>query len=294
MRVAAICDLNVERLHAAGDTFGVERRFTDYRRMLGEVDLDAVYVIMPPQYSLQIVLDCLDAGKHVLVEKPPATSARNLELMAAAAERNRRVTAVGFQRRYSLVARQVRDLILERGPVTLCIGEFHKNKLGSGSPAPGTSLLLDHIDHVIHAVDFVRYMCGGEPVETHIFRDSFFEKWPNAYHALVRFSTGAVACLSANCTSLPRFLRFEVHGKGICAQMEMPKSRFSARLWANGVAQPRILAGEGAARAGDTDADATLELHRSFVAGIQTRGGTLSSFRECVGTMRLVEALEGI
>ena len=175
-QLQAICDLNVERLNGAGDKFGVERRFTDYHHMLAEVDLDAVYIIMPPQYSLPIILDALNAGKHVLVEKPPAMNVRDMETMAEAAERNRRVTAVCFQRRVAPVAQEVRRLVLERGPITMCIGEFHKNMLASKGPSLGVSTLLDD---VIHAVDFVRYMCGGEATEVHAFRDAFFSERRN-------------------------------------------------------------------------------------------------------------------
>ena len=161
VKLQAICDLNEARLNDAGGRFGVERRYTDYHRMLEEVDLDALYVIMPPQYSLPIIVDCLNAGMHVLVEKPPAMSAGDMEIMVEAAERNKRVTAVCFQRRIAPVAQEVRRLILERGPVTMCIGEFHKNMLKSKGPSLGVSTLLDDL---IHAVDFVRYMCGGEPI----------------------------------------------------------------------------------------------------------------------------------
>ena len=50
-------------------------------------------------------MDCLNAGQHVLVEKPPANSLRELEAMTEAAERHNRVTAVGFQRRSVPAAR---------------------------------------------------------------------------------------------------------------------------------------------------------------------------------------------
>jgi len=294
LRLEAICDRDPERLELAGRRFEIGRRYADHRRMLDEADLDAVYVIMPPQFSLRIVLDCLEAGKHVLVEKPPATSAANLQTMADAARRNGRVTAVGFQRRYSPVAQEVRRRVAARGPVTMCLGEFHKYKLASNPPAPGASLLLDHIDHVIHAVDFVRYMCGGEPVETHILRDRFFADWTTCYSALIRFSSGAVGALLANCTSAGRVQRFEVHGKGIGAALEMPKGTgFVAKVWEGRSAPPQEVSGETLAGARETDATATRALHRSFLEAIETGGETPTSFEECLGTMRLVEALEG-
>jgi len=293
VRLEAVCDLNTERLAAAGEKFGVERRFTDYRHMLAETDLDAVYVIMPPHHSLQIVLDCLNAGKHVMVEKPPASSSKNLELMADAAERNKRVTAVGFQRRYSPIAQEIRRLVLERGPVTQCVGQFHKHLLGKSGPSEKMGGVSTLFEDVIHAVDFVRYMCGGEATEVHAFQDTVFVDWRNIYNGLVRFSTGAVGYVSGNRASGARILKFEVHGKGIYGEMEMPRTEFVGRVWADNAKQPRVITGQELIGAPEFDDDATLEVHRSFVKAIETGGETRTSFRECVGTMRLVEALEG-
>ena len=287
LQLQAICDLNTERLNAAGDRFGVERRFTNYHHMLAEVDLDAVYIIMPPQFSLQIIVDCLNAGKHVLVEKPPAMNVRDMETMVEAAARNHRVTAVCFQRRIAPVAQEVRRLILERGPITMCIGEFHKNMLKSKGPSLGVSTLLDD---VIHAVDFVRYMCGGEATEVHAFQDTFFTDWRNCYNGLIKFSTGAVGFVSGNRSSGARILRFEVHGRGIGAEIDMP---FSARVWA-AKGDPLVLTGaELMGSKNVQDYEGTLHIHREFAAAIAEGRPALTSFQECLGTMRLIEALEG-
>lgn len=67
----AVCDLDPERLAHAGDTYDIPRRYTDYHRMLDEVDCDVVYAVMQPYHVCQVAVDALDAGKHVMVEKPP-------------------------------------------------------------------------------------------------------------------------------------------------------------------------------------------------------------------------------
>ena len=287
VRLQAICDLNAERLNKAGDKFSIERRYTDYRRMLDEVELDALYIIMPAQYSLQLILDALNAGKHVLVEKPPAMNSADMETMATAAERNQRVTAVCFQRRIAPVAQEVRRMVLERGPITMCIGEFHKNNLDKDGPSLGVSTLLDDI---IHAVDFVRYMCGGEHTEVHAFQDMLFTDWRNSYNGLIRFSTGAVGFVSGNRASGARMLRFEVHGKGIGAEIDMPES---ARIWTS-KKDPLVITGAQLTNSdNEKDYEGTLHIHREFLDAIHEGRQALTNFRECVGTMRLVEALEG-
>ena len=291
VRLRAICELNEDRLKKAGDRYGVADRYTDHHKMLAEAGLDAVYVIMQPQFVVPIVLDCVAAGKHVLVEKPPANSIGELETMLAAAERHNRVTAVCFQRRYAPVAQEVRRLILERGPVTMCIGEFHKNMLNAKGPSLGVSTLLDDI---IHAADFVRYMCGGDAVETHAFQDRFFADWKNCYNGLVRFSSGAVGIISGNRSSGARVLRFEVHGRGIGAEIDMPNS---ARIWGVEGAEPgKPLVITGAQLVGsdeELEYEGTLHVHRDFVESIAAGRQPLTSFRDCLGTMRLIEAMEG-
>ncbi|MBI2938862.1 MAG: Gfo/Idh/MocA family oxidoreductase [Chloroflexi bacterium] len=287
-RIEAICDLDAARLAKTADKYGVERRYADYHRMLAEVDLDVVYVIMAPQHHVPIVLDCLNAGKHVLVEKPPAMSVRELETMIETAERNGCLTAVGFQRRYAPVAQEVRRLVLERGPITMCIGEFHKNMLGKKGPSLGVSTLLDDI---IHVADFVCYMCGGDPVEVHATQDRFFADWKNCYNGLVRFSSGAVGIVSGNRSSGARVLRAEVHGNGIAAYLDIPER---AVVWADNAKEPTVLTGaELVGSANEQDYEGTLSLHRHLLDCIKDGHQPLTSFQACLPAMRLVEQMEG-
>lgn len=287
-RIEAICDLDVQRLTTVADRYGVERRYIDYRTMLDEADLDAVYVIMPPQLLLPIVLDCLNARKHVMVEKPPAMRVHDLDTMIEAAERNARLTTVCFQRRFAPIAQEVRRMVLDRGPITMCVGEFHKNLLATKGPDHGVSTLHDDI---IHAVDFVRYMCGGESTEVYALQDRFFADWKNCYNALVRFSSGAVGIISGNRSSGGRVLRFEIHGRGIAGYIDMPER---AEVWVDNAAQPLILTGAQIVDSPNRqDYEGTLAVHRHFIDCIKNGRESLTSFQQCVGTMKLVEQMEG-
>lgn len=288
VELVAVCDLDETRLRRVTDEYGVGRHYTDYRRMLDEADPEAVCVIMAPRYHVPIALECLARGKHVLVEKPPAMSATQLGEMADAAEKNGCRTAVCFQRRQAPVAREVRRRVLERGPVTLCIGEFHKNLLGRPGPDLGFSTLHDD---VIHAVDFVRYQCGGEAVEVHAFQDRFFADWKNCYNALIRFSSGAVGIVSGNRSSGGRLLRFEMHGRAIAGYIDMPDR---ADVYADNAREPETMTGRDLVGGDDRHAwEGTLHVYRDFAEAIRTGREALASFRDCVGTMKLVEAMEG-
>ncbi|WP_454853077.1 Gfo/Idh/MocA family protein [Rhizobium binxianense] len=69
-RVAAICDLNEERLNAVGDEFGIEHRTTSFDGLLADESIDIIDICTPPGIHKEQVIAALAAGKHVVCEKP--------------------------------------------------------------------------------------------------------------------------------------------------------------------------------------------------------------------------------
>ena len=84
---AAMADLNADRLQPVIDEFSIPRAYSDYRELLDDEMVDAVYLGVPPDIRLGMVLDSLSAGKHVLVQKPHAVRAPEILEMEAAALR---------------------------------------------------------------------------------------------------------------------------------------------------------------------------------------------------------------
>ena len=80
--LVAITDIDETRLLSTANRYNVSGRYTNHRDMLDKEQLDAVYVVMPPQLLHDIVIDCLEAGKHVFVEKPPGTGTYQTEAFA--------------------------------------------------------------------------------------------------------------------------------------------------------------------------------------------------------------------
>ena len=83
--------------------------------MLQKEDLEAVLVAVPLWQHADVVVGCLDAGKHVLCEKMMAWDVAGCERMAQAAERNRRVLEIGYQRRYNGVYIAALEGIVNQG-----------------------------------------------------------------------------------------------------------------------------------------------------------------------------------
>lgn len=85
--VVAICDLDAERLDIAGDRFGISARYTDLGQMMEAEELDGVMVSTPHVAHTQPAITALQAGAHVLIEKPMATTAADGRAIAAAARK---------------------------------------------------------------------------------------------------------------------------------------------------------------------------------------------------------------
>lgn len=85
--IVAICDLDAERLKTVGDTFGIAARYSDLGEMLASEKLDGVIVSTPHTTHAGPAIAALEAGCHVLIEKPMATTATDGRAIAEAAAR---------------------------------------------------------------------------------------------------------------------------------------------------------------------------------------------------------------
>ena len=104
----AFCDIDEEKLRKKGELYGIKRLYTDANEMLAALpELDAVSVCTWNSEHAPCAIAALNAGKHVLCEKPMAVNAELARRMIEAAERNQRVLMVGFVRRFGQDCRLV-------------------------------------------------------------------------------------------------------------------------------------------------------------------------------------------
>lgn len=110
LEVAAVVDIVRERAQAVANLLpGRVHVATDYRDILPEVD--AILVVLPHHLHHPVTIACLDAGKHVLVEKPLANSEQECREMIQAAERNYRVLMVAYSMRFHPLVAELKRLL---------------------------------------------------------------------------------------------------------------------------------------------------------------------------------------
>ena len=112
-RMAAICGRDEAGVREAADSLGWESYETDYRRLIERDDVGLVDVVTPGNTHREIVLAALEAGKHVLCEKPLANSLAEAREMLAAAREAGTINAVCFNYRRAPAVQLAKKLIDE-------------------------------------------------------------------------------------------------------------------------------------------------------------------------------------
>ncbi|MEK5038130.1 Gfo/Idh/MocA family protein [Sporosarcina sp. FSL K6-3457] len=100
VEIVAIADVAVERAQEVADKFAIPHVFDSYQEMLGNVELDAVSVCVPNKFHAAATIAALEAGCHVLCEKPPAMTVEEAEQMIKAANDAEKILTYGFHYRY--------------------------------------------------------------------------------------------------------------------------------------------------------------------------------------------------
>jgi predicted dehydrogenase len=112
VRVVAVADVDGDRARAVAARFGVERHYDSAADLIADPAVDAVCVGVPPKMHVEIGVAALDAGKHLLVEKPIAVDLAAADTLVDRAKRSPKlVTMVGFNLRHHPLVREARRLI---------------------------------------------------------------------------------------------------------------------------------------------------------------------------------------
>lgn len=100
-QIVAFCDILPEKAQKAAMEFGTRDKsvYTDYRALLEDKTIDAVHICTPNRSHAEITVAALEAGKHVLCEKPMAKTAQDARRMLDAAKKSGKKLSIGYQNR---------------------------------------------------------------------------------------------------------------------------------------------------------------------------------------------------
>lgn len=168
--IYAVCDLNGGRAAAAAEKYGASKVFTDYRELLADEIVDAVSICTWNNSHAEISIAALQAGKHVLVEKPLCRTVEEALAVQAAVRASGKILQVGFVRRYDPNARMLHEFAEagEFGEIYYAKASYIR-RLGnpggwfSDSERSGGGPL---IDLGVHVIDLCWYLMGRPKVKS--------------------------------------------------------------------------------------------------------------------------------
>ena len=239
-QLVAVADADGARARAVADRFKAAMD-VEWKNLVRRPDVDAVIVSTPPPLHAQMCIEALEAGKHVLCEKPLARSPEEARPILEAAERSGRLLATGFNYRFYPAIVKARE-ILDSG----LIGELDHIRSYTGHPGGrefshpwvhdvnvmGGGAL---VDNGIHTIDLTRYFLG-EVSEVKGFATSnvwgFAGCEDNAF-ALLKSPVGKVASLQASWTEWRGYRwAIEIYGTRGCVRASYPPMLTQA-VWAD-------------------------------------------------------------
>jgi len=184
----SVCDIDDQRSREVGAEWQVQST-TDWRSLIGQVD--AVSLAVPTESHCSIASALLEAGIHVLVEKPISRTLEEADQMIAAARRGGANLQVGHAERFNPALMALRPLV--KHPVY-----FEIHRVGEFT---ARSLDIDVVlDLMIHDLDIVQWLVGEEVevTELHAVGIPILTNKVDAANARLEFASGAVANITAS------------------------------------------------------------------------------------------------
>lgn len=228
--IVAVADPAPGAARKAADKWGVPHAHESVDAMLAErKDIQAVSIIVPNKFHAPIAIQCLNAGKHVFCEKPPALSAAEVDGIVAAAKASGKTVMFNFNNRARPEARALKAYVdagqvgrinsaqakwIRRTGIPGFGGWFTTKELSGGGP------LID----LLHMVDLAMHLMGypepahvlGQTFSDFIQDKSFKGPWgipdkvggvtdvENAAHGVVTFKTGQILTLQVSWAEMVR------------------------------------------------------------------------------------------
>jgi predicted dehydrogenase len=212
--LAALCDVNDAALDRAADRLslpkqGGPQRFTSLDALLQQPDLDAIVIATPHTQHTEHIRTSLQAGKHVLCEKPMATTAADARAAIDLAQKNNLTLAIAYQRHGEARYRKAYDVVASAilGDLRLvtvliaqdCLRNFIPGATWRADPAlSGGGHFMDTGSHI---VDMMLWVSGLEPAQVYAEIDNHGTDVDVITALSMRFANGARGVFAATSLS---------------------------------------------------------------------------------------------
>lgn len=188
--IQAVAARHIEHAQDAAERFGIKHAYSSYREMLDKESLDAVFVITSADSQADIVMDCLNSGAHVFVEKPLGMNeAAALEVANLADDLNKKVM-LGFMKRFSPSYVKMKEIMSNTPDFGKALSFMGMFAITSGRPGWDNNVFTKVGG--IHYVDLMRFLFG-EVIDIHGYTNSVDVEVDNIF--TMRFDSGIMGSM---------------------------------------------------------------------------------------------------
>lgn len=226
VKILGVCDINAEDAKRFAAEYGAPHAVTDYHDLLKIEGLHAVSVAVPNHLHAPMTIDALQAGLHVLCEKPMATSAADAKKMLAAAKKASRRLMIGMSLRFETETQPAYDLAVTQGAlgkIYYCRASMLRPRAFAGTfPKEGTMARGPWFASkqqagggALYDIGVHTFDCGwwlmGRPTPAYVTARTYFEIGPEHYErhgvpvdveelatAMIKFENGATMLLDVS------------------------------------------------------------------------------------------------
>lgn len=209
IETAAYCDVFESNARQLLDEFGGDYATSDPERLFADSGLDAIYVTTLHDTHAEYCIRALNAGKHVLVEKPLAMTMEQCLAVGEAVQRSGKILFTAFKMRFYELLWKAKELIPRPIMVTM---QMMDNRWGDGiwpnDPVKGGGNV---ISQGCHSADILRFIAGGDPVEVYAAGGNYYQPTGvvDNLAAVFRFDNGAAGSLvQGDCHCPPMTSKF--------------------------------------------------------------------------------------
>ncbi len=211
-QLVAVADVKANRVQHFAKKYGANP-YIDYHKMLAQPDIDAVNVCVPSGLHASVAIDVMQAGKHVLVEKPIALNLADADRMIATARETGRLLGVVLQNRYNAPMQQVYQLLSDGRLGQLYLGSvcvrwyrpqsYYEDDWHGTWAMDGGALM----NQSIHHIDALQWFIG--PVKSvYAYTATLAHKieTEDVGIAVLRFRSGALGTIEGSTLTWPQNL----------------------------------------------------------------------------------------
>ncbi len=198
--VAAVAARDPSKARRFASRHGIPRVHDSYQQLVDDPELDAIYNPLPNALHCEWTIRALEAGKHVLCEKPIAANADEGQRMAEAAEKHRRVLVEAFHYRYHPLAARMKEVVesgelgaLRHVEAHLCIPFLKPGDIRFNYELAGGALM----DTGCYTINLVRFLAGSEPEVTSArarLASPQVDRYMEAHFRFANGVTGRITC----------------------------------------------------------------------------------------------------